>query len=300
MVQHGMTAAQVGRWIDEHDTRVWRVLAHYVDEARGRADFSGVRAVGMDETSRRRGHIYVTVFADAETRRVLFATDGKDADTVRAFREDLQAHGGQASQIEEVCLDMSAAFQKGLQAQFPQAGQTFDNFHLVKLLNKAVDEVRRQEQVTRPELKRTRYVWLKNDWNRTPRQAELFAELRSSSLQTVKATHIKTVFQDIFACADRAAAIPAMKRWYFWATHSRIKPIIKAAKTIKAHRNGVLRWFESRLSNGLMEGLNSLIQAAKAKSRGFRTSRNFITMIYLIAGKLEFRLPPLRLATHTK
>ena len=300
LMQSGMTAAQVGRLIDEHDTRVWRILEHYVQEARRRADFSAVRAVGMDETSRRRGHVYVTLFADADRHRVMFATDGKDAGTVRAFREDLEAHGGQASQIEEACLDMSGAFKKGLQDEFPEAAQTFDNFHLMKLLNKAVDEVRRREQATRPELKRTRYVWLKNDWNRTEKQAEIFAQLRDSNLATAKATHIKTVFQDIFACEDRETAAVALKRWYFWATHSRIKPIIKAAKTIKAHWDGVLRWFESRLSNGLMEGINSLVQAAKARSRGFRSSRYFITMIYLIAGKLELRLPPLRLTTHTK
>lgn len=300
LIQSGMTAAQVGRLIGAHDTRVWRVLDHYVEEARNRADFSGVRSLSVDETSRRRGHRYVTIFADPAGRRVLFATKGKDAATVTAFRQDLEAHGGRADQIEEVCLDMSEAFKKGVTAEFPEAAQTFDNFHLVQLLNKAVDDTRRQEQATRPELKRTRYLWLKNDWNRTAKEADVFNELRDSNLKTAKATHIKSVFQDIFACTDIQDAEAALKSWYFWATHSRIKPVIKAAKTIKKHWAGVLRWFQSRLTNGLLEGINSLIQAAKGRARGFRTTRYLITMIYLIAGKFELRLPPLRLATHTK
>lgn len=300
LVQSGMTPAQAGRLVDEHDTRIWRILAHYVTEARRDADYSEVRAIGVDETSRRRGHRYVSVFVDLEQPRVLFATDGKDAEAVRAFREDLEAHGGQVSQIEEACLDMSAAYRKGLQAEFPGAELTFDNFHLMQLLNKAVDEVRRQEQQTHPELKKTRYVWLKNDWNRTQEQQEIFTNLRGSKLATVKATHIKAVFQDIFACDDTETAEELLKSWYFWATHSRIKPIIKAAKTIKEHWDGVLRWFTSRLTNGLLEGINSLIQAAKGRARGFRTTRYLTIMIYLIAGKLDLQLPQLRLATHRK
>lgn len=300
LVQNGMTPTQVGRLIGEHDTRIWRVLEHYVNEARQRADFSEVRVLGVDETSRRRGHRYVTVFADVKGSRVLFATEGKDAATIEAFRQDLEAHGGQANQIEEACLDMSAAFKKGLRAEFPGAEQTFDQFHVVQLLNKAVDEVRRQEQRSRPELKGSRWVWLKNDWNRTLRQDEIFEQLRNSNLATARATRIKTVFQDIFACGDPELAESLMKSWYFWATHSRLRPVIKAAKTIKENWDGVLRWFTSGVTNGLLEGMNSLIQTAKGRARGFRTTRYLVTMIYLLLGKLDLRLPPLRPTTHTK
>jgi transposase len=195
---------------------------------------------------------------------------------------------------------MSAAFIRGLGGQFPQAQLTFDNFHLMQLLTAAVDQVRREEQREHPELKGTRYVWLKNAWNRTQEQARTFDQLRSSHLATVRATHLKEVFQDLFACDSVAEAEPILKQWYFWATHSRIAPIIKAAKTIKEHWAGVLRWFTSRISNGVLEAINSLIQSAKAKARGFRSTRYLITMVYLIAGKLDFKLPNLGYATHTK
>jgi len=302
LVQGGMTAAQAARLIDEHDTRVWRVLQHYVEQARAKADFSKVTAVGVDETSRRRGHNYISVFMDLDKAhsRVLFATEGKDAQTVAAFKQDLEAHHGKAEQIEEACLDMSAAFISGLTEQFPSAQLTFDNFHLMQLLGKAVDQVRREEQPTHPELKGTRYVWLKNDWNRTKKQAAIFDQLRSSKLATVRATHMKNVFQDIFSFDTVEDAESMLKYWYFWATHSRIATMIKAAKTIKKHWDGVLRWFTSRISNGLLEATNGLIQSAKRTARGFRSTRYLITMVYLIAGKLDFQLPALAPVTHTK
>jgi transposase len=302
LIQGGMTVAQAGSLIGEHDTRLWRVLQHYVEKARAEADFSEVTTIGVDETSRRRGHNYITVFMDlAETQsRVLFVTEGKDAQTVKSFKQDLEAHGGKPEQIQEACLDMSAAFIRGLTDQFPTVHLTFDNFHLIQLLNKAVDQVRREEQPTHPELKRTRFVWLKNDWNRTKEQAQVFQELKASRLATVRATHLKSVFQDLFVYDNAEEAEPLLKHWYFWATHSRIAPMIKAAKTIKKHWDGVVRWFSSRISNGLLEAINSLIQSAKRKARGFRSTRYLITMVYLIAAKLDFKLPTLTQPTHTK
>jgi len=302
LVQGGMTAAQAATLIDEHDTRLWRVLQHYVEQARAEADFSQVTAIGVDETSRRRGYNYVTVFADLdeEQRRVLFVAEGKDARAVEAFKEDLEAHGGSAAQIEEACLDMSSAFISGLKAHFPEAQLTFDNFHLMQLLGQAVDQVRREEQRTHPELKGTRYVWLKNDWNRTEKQARVFETLRTRHLATVRATHLKSVFQDAFAFEDLEDAEPFLKHWYFWATHSRIPAMIRAARTIRKHWAGVLRWFTSRISNGVLEAINGLIQSAKRKARGFRSTAYLITMVYLVAGKLDFKLPTLAPVTHTK
>ncbi len=198
LIQSGMTPTQAGRMIREHDTRIWRILEHHVEKARKQADFSEIRAIGVDETSRRRRHKYITIFMDLKHPRVLFATEGKDAATVGAFKADLEAHCGSVDQIQEAYLDMSAAFQKELGEAFPQAKLTFDSFHLMQLLNKAVDKVRRQEQSHCPELARTRFVWLKNDWNRTEKETAIFDSLRNRSLATVKATHLKAVFQASF------------------------------------------------------------------------------------------------------
>jgi len=281
------SAAQI---VGEHDTRLWRVLHHYVDDARERADYSDVAKLALDETAARRGHNYVTLFVDLFMRRVLFVTPGKDAATVEAFAKDLLAHGGKPETITEVCQDMSPAFAAGVGAHLPNASITYDKFHVIKLINEAVDKVRRAEQKDRPELKKTRYLWLKNHDNLKKEQQEKLSGLSSLKLKTARAMHIRMSFQDFYDHPPEAAEI-YLKKWYFWATHSRLQPIIDVARTIKRHWDGILRWFQSGIANGLIEGINSLVQAAKAKARGYRSTRNLAAIIYLVAGKLELKLP---------
>lgn len=156
MLAKEMPLRAIGRLLGEHDTRLWRLVLYHVEEARREADVSEVRWVGLDETACRRGHDYITLFADLERSRLLYATEGRDAAVLTAFRADLEAHGGRAEQVEELCMDMLPACLKGAQAEFPGAEITFDKFHVLRLLNAAVDEVRRQEQRERPELKRSR------------------------------------------------------------------------------------------------------------------------------------------------
>lgn len=287
-----MPVKTISEFVNEHDTRLWRILHHYVDESREKADYSDIRNVGMDETSRKRGHNYVSLFVDLDTPKVLFATEGKDASTVERFKQDLTDHNGNPEAIEEMCSDMSPSFISGVEKFFPNAHLTFDKFHIMKVINEAVDEVRRQEQKDRPELFRTRYIWLKNFENLNPSQTETLDELtvKKLNLKTSRAYHIKLNFQELFKQPAEYAET-YLKKWYFWATHSRLEPIKEAAYTIKRHWDGVLQWFHSGVNNGILEGINSVIQAAKARARGYRTTRNIVTIIYLIAGKLNFGLP---------
>lgn len=288
-----MPVNAVARIIGEHDTRIWRVLDHYVGEARTKADFSGVTKVGIDETASKRGHNYVTLFVDLEKARVLYATEGKGAETLKEFAADLSEHKAAPEQITELGMDMSPAFISGAERYFPEAAVTFDRFHGTKIMNEAVDKVRKEERGERPELSKTRYIWLKNPVNLTRAQAARLDEIgkmRKLNLRTMRAYHIRLNFQEFWnQTPDKAEAF--LKKWYFWATHSRLKPIIQAARTVKKHWYGILRWFKSGINNGILEGINSLVQAAKARARGYRTSKNLITMIYMIAGKLNYGLP---------
>jgi transposase len=286
-----MPVNNVAEKVNEHDTRLWRIVLHYVEKARDRSVFSDVIRAAFDETSARKGHDYVTLFSDLDTRRVIFVADGKDSSTVEAFAADLKAHGGDPEAITEVCIDMSGAFIKGTAEHLPNAQITFDKFHAVKIVNDAVDQVRRGEQKTRPELKKTRYIWLKNSTNLTQPQQETLGNLSKSNLKTARAYQMRLTFQDLYSQPNRADGEAFLKKWYFWMTHSRLQPMIDAAKTVKRHWDGILRWFDSKIANGFSEGINSLIQAAKAKARGYRSTRNLKAMIYLIAGKLELQLP---------
>jgi len=287
-----MPVKALSRIVGEHDTRLWRILNHYVREACREADFSSVKEVGVDETSSKRGHNYVSLFVGLEEPKTLFVTEGKDASCLSRFKEDVECHKGDAKAIREICCDMTPAFIAGVEKDFPNAQITFDKFHVLKVLNAAVDEVRREEQGLHPELKKTRYIWLKNPENLKQREAAVLEtlQIKKLNLKTMKAYHIRLNFQELWNQTAQDAE-RFLKKWYFWATHSRLEPIKEAAYTIKRHWAGILRWFRSRINNGILEAINSLVQAAKARARGYRTTKNLITMIYLIAGKLKFNLP---------
>lgn len=286
-----MPVNAVSRIIGEDDNKLWRMLRHYTEEARTHEDYSSVVAVGIDETSAKKGHDYITLVVDLDEKKTIFVTEGKDASTVERFKEDLLAHHGIPDNVANVSIDMSPAFIRGAEDSFPHAAVTFDKFHVMKILNGAVDEVRKKESEEQAILRGTRYLWLKNRSTLTERQKAALAGMESLpryNIKTVRAFHIRENFQLAYREPTRDAFEAMLKKWYFWATHSRIEPIIAAAKTIKAHWSGVIRWFTSRIDNGILEGLNSLIQAAKAKARGYRTFENFKAIIYLITGKLDF------------
>jgi len=286
-----MPVKAVARMVDEHDTRLWRVVHHYVDAARARLDASGVTRIAVDETAAQRGHNYITLCVDIDQARVLFATEGKDANTIAAFADDLAAHRGDPEAIAEVCIDMSPAFIKGVGESLPNAAITFDRFHAVRIINEAVDEVRRVEQKGQSLLRGTRYIWLRNPANLSERQRATLEALPTRHLRTGRAYQIRLAFQDLYDQPSTGAATAYLRKWYFWATHSRLDPMIDAAHTVKRHWDGILRWFDSKIANGLIEGINSLVQAAKAKARGYRSMRNLKAMVYLLAGKLDLRLP---------
>ncbi len=286
-----MPINNLAKMVGEHDTRIWRVIKHYVETARRKQDFSKVVSVGIDETSSKRGHNYVSIFVDLDESRVIYATEGKDAQTVASFKEDLQSHNGEPEQIKDICCDMSPAYIKGAGENFPQAAITFDKFHVMKFVNEAVDKVRRQEQLENKDLKSTRYIWLKNPENLTVTQSDKLASLSKMNLKTARAYSIKLSLQEFWSIEDPDAATAYLKKWYFWATHSRLEPIKKAAYTIKRHWDGIIEYINSRINNGILEGINSLIQATKRKARGYRNVENLITIIYLTRSNLQMDLP---------
>ena len=287
-----MPVRTVARKVGEHDTRLWRVLHHYVDQARARNDASDVTRVAIDETAARRGRDDITLFVDIDQARVLFATEGRDAETIAAFAEDLAAHGGAPETISEVCIDMSLAFIKGTAESLPNAANTLDEFEAVKIVNDAVDQVCRAEQKGNSLLRGTRYIWNgASPTNLSDRHQKTLDSLSTRHLKTARAYQIRLAFQDLYDEPSVKAGAGFLKKGYFWATHSRLAPMITAARTVKRHWDGILRWFDSRIANGLIEGINSLVQAAKAKARGYRSTRNLKAIVYLLAAKLDLKLP---------
>ena len=286
-------------YLGENDTRIWRIIEHYVEEARARADFSNVTKLGTDETSAKKGHNYITLFHDMATTKLLFATPGKDHTTIKTFADDFKRHNGSLKAVTSACIDMSQAFIKGILEELPNAVITFDPFHVIQLMNKAVGEVRAEEAKLFPDLmKGSRYAYLKNPENLTEKQNETLVKLSHYNLKTGRAYMIKLALQNVYFASSREDGEALLKSWYRWAIRSQIEQVKQVAKTVKAHWDGILAWFDSKLSNGYVEAVNGLIQAAKRRARGYKTTRNLINMAYLIAGKLDFNLP--LWATHSK
>jgi transposase len=286
----GMPVAAAARLVGEHDTRLWRVIQHYVDDAVARMDLADLRRVAIDETAAKRGQDYVTLFVDIDARKVVYVTEGNDAATVARFAEHVDDHNSDASRIKQICIDMSSAYIKGVTENLTEAEITFDKFHAVKLVNDAVDQVRRAESRQRPELKHSRYLWLKNERHLSVEQLTALADLTRMNLKTGRAYRLRLAFQDMYTAPSLDWGELILNRWYGWAIRSRLEPMKKVARTIKQHRDGILRWFDSKIANGLIEGINSLVQAAKAKARGYRSLRNLMAIIYLITGKIDLKL----------
>ena len=186
-----MPVNTVARQVGEHDTRLWRVVHHYVDHARAKVDLCTVTRVAIDETAAWRDHNYITLFVDIDQARLVFATGGRDAETIAIFADDLTAHGGDPRAVAEVCIDISPAFIKGIADNLPTAAITFDKFHAVKIVNDAVDQVRRAERKVHKFLAGTRYLWLRNPVNLSDRQRIALENLPVRHLKTARAYQIR-------------------------------------------------------------------------------------------------------------
>lgn len=302
MLMREMPMAKVAEIVGETDTRLWRMLFKHVEHAYEQSDFSNVCCVGVDELNIRKGHKYISVFADLIGRRVLFATEGKDKETWARFVEAFEKYNGHRHSITQASMDMSQAYQSGVTEHCRNAQIVFDKFHLIAHANKAVDQVRQAEIRTGnagvwQQLQKTQWIWRKNPENLTEEQTKRLNRLQTKhDLVTAKAYQMKLQLQEIYREPHAGAARHRFQVWCRWAKwvarhtqHNVLRPMVKLAETIQSHLTGILGYWKAGLTNAFMEGLNSVFQATKRKARGYRSPKYLITMLYFIAGKL--RLP---------
>jgi transposase len=284
-----MPVQEAGRLLGENDTRLWRLVAHYVEAAQAARSWAQVRRLLLDETSARKGHRYVTNFVDADTRELLFMSEGREATAVAAFVAELRAHGGQPEQIELVSMDMSPAYQKGVRDHLPQARIVFDRFHLMQMAGKALDEVRKELRREGADLTGALWALRGNEWTRTEEQTTLRRELCQQYPKLGRAMMLRETLQDILAGEDPEA----LRWWVTRARRSRLAPFRKLADSVMEHWEGIVAFLETRVTNGVIEAINGLLQLAKRLARGFRSFRNFRLMALLKAGRLQLQLPAL-------
>ncbi|MEI7815336.1 MAG: ISL3 family transposase [Coriobacteriia bacterium] len=290
MLAQQMPFAAVARIVGESAHRVTAVCNRYVEIALGLADFSEVKALAIDETSRARGHDYVTLAADAVERRVLFVTEGRDAATIKALAADLADHGCPPEQIESVSIDMSPAFIKGVSEELPNARITFDKFHVIWHASVAVDKMRRIEQRTDKSLKGMRWSLLKD---RSKLQPDAAADLdaliaKITTVRTARAWLYKERLREILERKQINVVRAMLEHWCTCVMRSKVEPMKEVAALVRRHIEGIVAWAQTRQTNGFLEAINGLFQAAKRRARGFTRLSTIRTVIFLIAGKLDF------------
>jgi len=289
LIENEMPVNKVARLLGEHPNRVWRIFNYWIELAYQKDDVTQVTELGFDETSRRKGHSYITVAVDLEERRVIHVVKGKNAATIKEIKGYLNDKGVPAKQITQASIDLSPAFISGITEHFPQADITFDRFHVVKLLNEAMDTVRKQERKEHEQLKGHKYTFLKNKLS-DKKQSEL-SELITLYPTLGEAYRLKILFNDLWTMPDKKSATGFIDQWLDEVEKSKIQPFIKFAKTVKAHLSGIINFVETKITNAILESINNKIQMAKKRARGYRNTDNFINMIYFLCGKLKFEFP---------
>jgi len=277
--------------LQETDTRLWRVLVPYVEQAQARRDWSTVRRIAVDETSARRGHRYVTNVLDCDGTGLLLMVEGRSSEALGCFAQALREHGGDPAQIQAIAMDMSPAYLKGAAEHFPQAQIIFDKFHVMLLAGQALESVRRQLQHDGAELKGSLWSLRGNVWNLS---AERQKQRRALCLQYTKlgrAMTLRETLQAIYASPDQVTAESQLNWWCGWALRSRLEPFRALAKTVRQHWEGILAYFNTGLTSAAIEAVNGIIQLAKRMARGFKNFIYFRTAAYLRAARLKFELP---------
>lgn len=269
------------------------ILSYWVHQAVDKLDLSDVTKLAIDETSFKRGHEYVTITIDALKRRVFDVQLGRKKEVVAKMKKKLEKQGGLARNILAVTSDMSTSYLPGVKENFPNAEQIIDKFHVKQVLIKALDEVRKQEQRATDDKKKLfqhRYFFMTPKRRMTEDQLSRLTTLSRSFPKTGRAFRIVQALDEFYFCNSMKEAECQFKQLYSWMRRSRLEPMKEAALTLINHKKEILNYFHDRLTNAICEGINSMIQAAKRKARGFNTFEGYEAMIYLVGGKLKLAL----------
>jgi len=253
--------------------------------------------IGVDEKSFARRHKYETLIYDLDRRCVEYVTDGRTEESLAEYY--LQFEKKELKQVKVVAMDMWEAYIGATKAHVPEADGkiVFDKFHVVQYVTKAVDKVRKAENAELDRqgfdwLKNTKWLWLANDENVPQWRRAEFEELKKMDLKVGRAWSIKENLRNFWNCETKKKAKKFFNKWYCWATHSRLKPVIEAAKTLKNHLKNILTYFDHHVTNALGESINSKIEKIKKTACGYRNREHYRTAIYFHCGGLDLYPKP--------
>jgi transposase len=283
----------------EEARKLLRLNWHQVEAIKKRAVERGLNRrknslipyIGLDEKSFRKGMSFVTTCCDLENARVLDVTENRDEQSTKSLLKKALSKS-QLAGVFAASMDMWAAYRNATNEVLPFTEIVHDRFHVCKHLNEAVDKVRRQEHRQMllqgdDNLKGTKYWWLKNEPELTDDALARFEELKKAGLKVARAWEIKQLFRHFWTSTNVKQARTFFEKWYIRAIHCRLNPIKKVAKMIKKHLENLLNVLVWKISNGVVEGINSKIQTVKSNARGYRSFESYRTAILFHCGKLK-------------
>ena len=271
---------------------VERVVADRLDERR----LEGLVCIGVDEISYRRHHRYLTSVADHRSGAIVWCRAGRNSATLQAFFDEL---GDRRHSIRAVSIDMSGEYQRAIRAAIPDAQICFDPFHVCRLGSRATDQVRRDEwnahershTPTGRWVKHTRWSLLKAPERQTVGQLATLYEVQQANRALYRAFLLREELRLLYHLDDPRLAPAHLDAWLAWASRSRLKPFVRLARTLRAHRDGILAAVRLGLSNGRLEGLNSKIRLISHRSYGFHSADALIALVYLCCTGIDIELP---------
>jgi transposase len=273
---------------------VGEVIERVVGRNLDRQRLENLYVIGLDEVSYRKGHKYLSIVADHGSGDPVWIGEGRSQATVGQFFDELGPE--RAKKLEFVTMDMSAGFIAEVRERAPQAEIVFDPFHVVKLATEAVHDVRRTEARQRKGtdeaevLKGSRWALLKAPENLTRKERLRLSGVAALNQRVYRAYLLKEELRALYWCSARRSSTH-LESWLAWASRSQLKPFVKLARTVRAHRDGILAAIDLGLSNGRLEGLNNKIAVLKHRAYGFHSAAALIAMIFLCCTKITLPLP---------
>lgn len=280
-----MSVASVARALREIPNRIWRVVSAAAETLRKGLDLSHVRRVGVDEKCFAGRRSYITVFVDLDTRRIIYATEGKGVDSISSFRTHLREHGCLPGNISDFTCDFGLPFRSGIARYFPGARITADPFHLIKLANDALNDIKCKELPLAVSRMKARYILLRKRSNLDGEQMRIMEEICMNNETLGYAYRLKESLASVYMMGDKETARSHLLSWIRAASGRTVRRFNSLARTVESSMESILNWYDTHLTNAVLEGTNSVISLIRRRSRGFRTSANLIDVCYLVSDK---------------
>lgn len=292
LVRDGMSMFKAGQTLRISDKQIFRIINKRVSRALVNQPLSPVKHLSLDETSSKKGHDYLTVLCDRKAKKVVGLAPGKDKLAVNQALTSMELRGADRADVRVATIDMSKSYISATAEYMENADIVFDRFHIMKKLNEALDQIRKEEQaICKDAFKKTKYLWLKNSNKLTEKHKAILADLSERFPRIGKAYQLKEELKEILDQAYQNHRLKPLNQWIKKALKADLEPINKFVNTLHSHWYGIKSFFKRLATNAYAERVNLKIQEIKRVAKGYRNIDNFILMIYFHLGGLDLGKP---------